>query len=582
MQLNSIRFGLNTFFVSILWVLSGLTLAAEKLPSVLLLNSYHAQYQWTAEITRGVQDTIETVLPAESLHVEFMDTRRYIDDQEYYQKLLDLLAHKYQLIPPDLIITSDDNAYYFLMEHGDSLFPNKPIIFCGVNVFNPETLVGKENVTGIQEGMAIEGNLQLIQALQPEVKRVIMLGDSTGLGSRMVEKAKSIQARWRDGEVNKMSLEIWDDFTFDELLKNASQADSETAFLVLAIHKDSKGKYFSYLRDLPLLAQASAVPVYGMWGTLMLGSGVLGGLMNNPYLHGQNVAGMALDVLSGTPISDLPVLPSAEFRPYFDHVQLTKFDISTERLPKNSTLIGKPESLYGEHSGLINSVLFLIFFLIVVISQLIVNVRQKAFAQVKLRQFNAELEYKVSQRTKDLDERNQQLEAASLKMEELAYTDTLTGMANRRAGVKEVKAYIQRASTKYSPIVIAILDIDHFKQVNDTYGHQVGDEVLCDVATFLRNCLRPSDRVYRWGGEEFLIMLPGADASLAMDVCQRLREGVSGINFLNAGQVTVSIGLTEFKTDDSYDSIIQRADESLYLAKERGRDRVIIDSQEVA
>ena len=77
-------------------------------------------------------------------------------------------------------------------------------------------------------------------------------------------------------------------------------------------------------------------------------------------------------------------------------------------------------------------------------------------------------------------------------------------------------------------------------------------------------------------------MLPGADASLAMDVCQRLREGVSGINFLNAGQVTVSIGLTEFKTDDSYDSIIQRADESLYLAKEGGRDRVIIDSQEVA
>jgi diguanylate cyclase (GGDEF)-like protein len=527
-------------------------------------------------LTRGVRDSLSGTISPENLHIEFMDARRFVDDEIYHNKLIDLLKHKYLDSRPDVIITSDDHAYYFMIEHGQTLFPDIPIVFCGVNVFFPKTLKGRDNITGIKEGMEIQGNLELIQQLQPHINKVIMLGDTTGLGLRMVQRAKSVKSQWLNDPLKQhVSLEIWDNFSLKELHQKAQNIDSRSAFLMLAIHKDKLGNYFSFDTDLPELASNSKVPIYGMWGGLMIGNGVIGGMMNNPFEHGYNAAKMALSVVDGIPIIDLPIKEKASYKPFFDFTQLQKFNIDMALLPSNAVVIGQPESLYQRFKTIIHAVITLVIMLTVIISILLVNIRQRKGAQLKLKQFNTQLESIVHQRTEELEHRNEALEAASHRMEELANTDILTGLHNRRAGVEDVSAFISRINITYQPLSLALLDIDFFKRVNDTFGHQIGDKVLIQLAQTLKKTLRPSDRVYRWGGEEFLLALPNTDEALAFAVCERLRLKIAEMHIGEIPQITVSIGLAGFHSGDNLDRILQFADEALYKAKGDGRNKVI-------
>jgi len=230
--------------------------------------------------------------------------------------------------------------------------------------------------------------------------------------------------------------------------------------------------------------------------------------MNNHYEHGQSAAKIALRILSGVPLADIEIQDKAKYSPFFDYSQLQRFNIDFTRLPADSTVIGRPVTFYEQYKNMIFAALSLVVFLIIVICVLLINIRQRIKAQMHLSKLSLGLESTVQQRTKDLDDRNKELEAASNKMHKLAHTDILTELPNRRAGTKDLKAYIQRYNVDFQPLSVAILDIDHFKKVNNTFGNSVGDKVLSVISQTLKTTLRPSDRVYRWGGEEFLIALP--------------------------------------------------------------------------
>ncbi|WP_083651907.1 GGDEF domain-containing protein [Photobacterium proteolyticum] len=561
----------------ILFLLFSLPLLAwsKEEPIVLLVNSYHPQYQWTTQQTQGIKDVLIDTVHAENLHIEYMDERRFVDDEVYHTKLIELLKHKYQVYEPDLIMTTDDHAYNFMIENGKDLFPGKPVVYSGVNVPNTKMMARHGNIIGIAEGMEIEGNLDMILQLQPRTMRIIMLSDTTGLGLNMGKKAREIKAQWQaDPHKKHVTLEVWDQFSIPELYQRAETADFNSVFLMLAIHKDKLGTYFSYEHHLPLLTQKSKVPVYGMWGTIIIGYGGLGGLMNNPYEHGKNAAKIAIKVLDGVPLKNIKVPGKAHYSPYFDYHQLKRFGIDLSRLPAPSTVINRPVSLYDEHAKLINSTIALFIFMLVVISILTINIKRRITAQRKLHQFNQELESIVQQRTKDLDERNKELQAASKILRAHAYTDELTGLPNRRAASREIVAHIKRYNMDFQPLAVAILDIDLFKSINDTYGHQAGDEVLCAVGETLKETLRPNDRVYRWGGEEFLIVLPDTKKGYSAIVCQRLTKSISQLDISNIGTITASIGVSNFTKGDSFEAILQRADTALYTAKNSGRNQV--------
>jgi diguanylate cyclase (GGDEF)-like protein len=119
------------------------------------------------------------------------------------------------------------------------------------------------------------------------------------------------------------------------------------------------------------------------------------------------------------------------------------------------------------------------------------------------------------------------------------------------------------------------LDIDYFKKINDHYGHDAGDEVLVAMASVLMNNSRSSDMVGRWGGEEFLILVPQTRIEVCTSYAEKLRQAVKSCVHPRAGSVSASFGVTEFREDDTANSLIKRADQALYRAKEGGRDRVV-------
>lgn len=180
---------------------------------------------------------------------------------------------------------------------------------------------------------------------------------------------------------------------------------------------------------------------------------------------------------------------------------------------------------------------------------------------------NKSLEDRVVQRTEELKEATDQLE-------ELERTDALTDIHNRYSIMKILDTEVDRAKRYGNPLSVFMYDVDHFKRVNDTHGYRVGDDILYSLTKVVKDSLRDIDIVGRYGGEEFLVIMPSTILSDAIDVAQRVCETVSNHKFSQIKQLTISIGLVELGKDESMDMFFTRADKLLYKSKESGRNRV--------
>lgn len=186
----------------------------------------------------------------------------------------------------------------------------------------------------------------------------------------------------------------------------------------------------------------------------------------------------------------------------------------------------------------------------------------------------------------DLEERERRLEEANDQLLRLAQTDALTQVDNRGFLEQRLHEMFEHSLRMNEPLACVMCDIDHFKSVNDTYGHQAGDEVLKQFAALLRDYGREIDRVGRYGGEEFVLLLPGTPVDSAVALAEKLREVVEGHTFTFAGGSvcrTISWGVAGWPHPQirSEDDLLRASDDALYVAKERGRNRVIrFDSDE--
>ena len=164
---------------------------------------------------------------------------------------------------------------------------------------------------------------------------------------------------------------------------------------------------------------------------------------------------------------------------------------------------------------------------------------------------------------------------------ELAVTDALTGLNNRRYLDNHLSALFKRSMTRGRPLSMVITDIDRFKTVNDTYGHDAGDQVLKEFASRIRSTVRGADLACRYGGEEFVVVMPDTSADVAAGIAERLRAAVETIPFTlrDTGQilhVTASFGISSrIDTVESADQLFKQADEALYAAKRSGRNKVV-------
>ncbi len=229
------------------------------------------------------------------------------------------------------------------------------------------------------------------------------------------------------------------------------------------------------------------------------------------------------------------------------------FEPDAERLPFLET-VGHLMGLAIEHAGLV--------------AELVDRVNE-----------SRQLKEKEEQRSQELAELNERLRVANVKLEELSITDELTGLFNRRHFTQRLDEEINRSQRQGHPISLVMADLDHFKRVNDTLGHQIGDEALRQFAVWLKNGVRRVDLVGRYGGEEFVIVLVDCGPNRALNVADKLRREVARRSqnppFDKLGGFTVSMGISSLTDGDSAQELIQRADKALYAAKEKGRNAVV-------
>jgi len=164
------------------------------------------------------------------------------------------------------------------------------------------------------------------------------------------------------------------------------------------------------------------------------------------------------------------------------------------------------------------------------------------------------------------------------KLQKLAITDGLTKLHNSRSFYSQLEVEVDRFNRYKRSLALMLMDIDHFKKYNDSYGHLEGDKALVTIAQIIKSCLRKLDSAYRYGGEEFTVILPETSCEEAQTVAQRIKSALKAENFMpqhgKEAKVTISIGVTEYFPGEQLSEFIQRADKAMYLSKEKGRNKV--------
>ena len=166
------------------------------------------------------------------------------------------------------------------------------------------------------------------------------------------------------------------------------------------------------------------------------------------------------------------------------------------------------------------------------------------------------------------------LRKKELELERLATTDALTECYNRYSIMKQIKEEINRIKRNEEPLSIIMYDFDNFKQINDNFGHEMGDYVLKESTQVISQVIREIDKIGRYGGEEFLILLPFSNLSNALEVAERVKDAIASHQFKDLDQVTISLGVVEYNNDESLESFLKRVDEKMYQSKYSGRNKI--------
>ena len=240
---------------------------------------------------------------------------------------------------------------------------------------------------------------------------------------------------------------------------------------------------------------------------------------------------------------------------------------------KKSTELYKIRSIEVKNLLIISVILILISLIISYIisrelkKRYILYQNQISYKSVELEKLNENLEHRVTMRTKELEELTHELEI-------LATTDSLTHIHNRYSIMNILNLEIHRSRRSKQSLSIIMYDIDYFKDINDTYGHDTGDKVLFELTNVVKNSLRDIDFLGRYGGEEFLVIMPTTSLESAKEIGERVRKEVEKHNFNNDINITISLGLVQLNDDESRDEIFKRLDNLLYDSKRGGRNRL--------
>jgi two-component system, cell cycle sensor histidine kinase and response regulator CckA len=345
---------------------------------VLVLHSYHKGLGWTDSISEGIETALKKSEAPVEIFYEFMDTKR-IFDETYLAELAKLYRYKYRKRRFDAIISSDDHAFRFLLAHQEKLFPQTPVVFCGVNFFKDDFIAGTDYFTGVVESFSIQGTIDGALAIDPEIRRIYAVVDKTVTGQANRKLLDAVIPKY----AGRLQFKYITDMDMRQVRETVSRLPDKSMVLLLSYTSDRSGNTFSLEQSAELVCRASNRPVFGFWD-FYLNHGIVGGMLTTGISHGSEAAKMALRIMNGEKPADIPVLRESPNRYIYDDAEMRKFGISPEQLPAGSTVINRPLTFYQQYRSLVWQVVIAFGVLLVFTAILTFNLFRRRAAEKML------------------------------------------------------------------------------------------------------------------------------------------------------------------------------------------------------
>ena len=378
-----------------------------KMHNVLYINSYAMTYTWTDSLVSGIFSVFSQHNDIQ-LYIEFLDAKRF--DRSEFQDLYKLYKKKYNNIKFDVAIVSDNDALDFLMEYGDVLIPDIPIVFCGIN--NPEDYnFDNTNFYGILDGIDLKAEINLIIQVMPDVKKLCFISDSSTTTSLLnLAYIIKLEPEYAD----RLQFVYICNYSLDSLMQAVSKFEKGTAIALINYYQDKKGNPLNPEAIYLEIAHKSPVPIF-MESETLLGKGIAGGIFIKGRKHGRDIANLALKFIDNADYTPPIRVTRPENLYYFDYKILKKFDIPEKYLPAGSIIINKPHVVFIKYLKYIFALTAVIGFLLMIVLILFFNIRQRKKAEDLVKQKLEEIRDKNSM----LEHGHQQVNEMNAKLEEI-------------------------------------------------------------------------------------------------------------------------------------------------------------------
>jgi len=308
---------------------------------VLVLNSYHPGYSWSDAIMDGIREGFSETPLRITKDIEYMDTKQHAV-RDVFPVFEELLKIKYRSKKPDVIIVSDDNALEFLLSGRARLFPDIPVVFCGINNFTDEMIKGQGKITGISEEHGYRQTLALVRRLHPGKTKFVAVSDITESSIMNLERFREAAG----GLDEKIEIIELAGLKMADLERSLRKLPEDAVLFHLDYYLDPDGRTFSVAESFALLRANSRLPIYVNTDN-KIGFGAVGGIVATGRLQGLTAARMALGILKGQAAETIPIMRTAPSRPVFDYEILRQYNIPLQLLPADSKVMNRPASFYA-------------------------------------------------------------------------------------------------------------------------------------------------------------------------------------------------------------------------------------------
>ena len=353
--------------------------------NVLILNSYgndsnisagNQSIDWTGQITSAIKSKFIDSKENIDVKIQYLDSG-YNFDEEYWQELYKVYKYKFKNTKFDVVITLDDNAFEFLRKYGDTLIPNTPVVFCGVNNFNKSMISDHPLFTGLAKSADIQSTIDIGLKLNPSTKQIFIIIDKKSTGVNTKNIIEGFAPLYKD----KVKFVFSEEDNITKLKEKVNSLPKDTIIYFDGELKNDTGKYMPIEQSVDILFKDINIPMYSKV-YIQINKESVGGMITYGDDLGKEVGKLALRILNGEKVSDIPVTEDSSHKYVFNYDKLKQFNIDIKDLPKGSEIINEPNKYYNMSEKQILYIVSIVIFIIIgAMIFVIININKRRRAE---------------------------------------------------------------------------------------------------------------------------------------------------------------------------------------------------------